>query len=260
MTMPSAFEVIEKLQPEQAALFLDFDGTLAEIVERPDEVTVSQRNLDSLARLNAVMGGALAIVTGRDVATVDAFLSPFQFAVSGVHGFEVRRSGHDIERIEADLDALERVSGRLARFRDDNEGLLLEHKPASVSLHFRQRPDLDAEARAAVDAAVAAEDGVKVLPGKMVLEVKAHSGDKGAALECFMSEAPFRGRVAVFIGDDVTDEAAFRIVNARGGVSIKVGGGETVARYRLADPGEVTRWLEAFAGLAAEAGQRVKKI
>jgi trehalose 6-phosphate phosphatase len=256
MPKPSAFEVLKTLRPEEAALFLDFDGTLAEIVERPGDVTVPERNLASLAHLNQRLSGALAIVTGRDVGTVDAFLAPLKFAVSGVHGFEARRPGRDIERLEADLDALERVSERLARFRDKNEGLLLEHKPASVSLHYRQRPDLDGQARAAVDAAVAEETGVKVLPGKMVLEIKAHGGDKGAAVEFFMVEAPFAGRAAIFIGDDVTDEAAFRAVNARGGVSIKVGGGATEAHYRLASPAEVTRWLEAFAGV--ETGEEIR--
>ncbi len=241
MAKPSAFEVIDTLEPEEAALFLDFDGTLVEIVERPGDVAICARNLASLERLSSMMNGALAIVTGRDVATVDGFLTPFRFAVSGVHGFEARRPGREIERIGADLDALGRVSERLARFRDEHEGVLLEHKPASVSLHFRQRPELGTKAREAVDQAVAGEDGVKVLPGKMVFEVKAHAGDKGAAIDEFMAEAPFCGRIAVFIGDDVTDEAAFRVVNARGGVSIKVGGGETVATYRLADPAAVAQ-------------------
>ncbi len=247
MPKPSAFDVIETIEPEQAALFLDFDGTLTEIVARPDDVTVSRRNLESLARLDRQMGGALAIVSGRDVATVDGFLEPYKFAVSGVHGFEVRRPGRDIERLDADLDALERVSGALARFRDANEGLLLEHKPASVSLHYRQRPDLGEAVRRAVEKAVVDEAGVKVLAGKMVLEVKAHSGDKGAALDFFMKDEPFRGRVAIFIGDDVTDEAGFEAVNRQGGVSIKVGGGDTAAQYRLEDPEEVAAWLEAFA-------------
>jgi trehalose 6-phosphate phosphatase len=260
MPKPSAFEVIDTLEPAQAALFLDFDGTLVEIVERPGDVAICQRNLASLERLNTMMDGALAIVTGRDVATVDGFLSPFRFAVSGVHGFEARRPGRDIERITADLDALELVSQRLARFRDDHEGLLLEHKPASVSLHYRQRPDLGTKAQEAVAAAVAGEDGVKVLPGKMVFEVKAHAGDKGSALDGFMAAAPFRGRIAVFIGDDVTDEAAFRAVNARGGVSIKVGGGETVATHRLADPSAVMEWLEAFAGLGTCTGKLAEEL
>lgn len=248
MPKPSAFELIDSLAPENAALFLDFDGTLAEIVARPSDVTVNARNLASLACLSARMDGALAIVTGRDVETVDGFLAPYQFTISGVHGFEVRRPGQRIARLTADLDALARVRERLARFRDAHDGLLMENKPASVTLHFRQRPELGNKVREVVNAAVAGEDVLKVLPGKMVFEVKAHAGDKGAAVEFFMNDAPFKDRVPVFIGDDVTDEAGFVAVNKRGGVSIRVGDGESAAQYALDDPGAVTDWLEAFAG------------
>jgi trehalose 6-phosphate phosphatase len=89
----------------------------------------------------------------------------------------------------------------------------------------------------------------------MVFEVKAHAGDKGAAIEFFMNEAPFAGRLPVFIGDDVTDEAGFAVVNKRGGVSIKVGDGETTAHYALDDPEAVMDWLETFAGTAEQAEQ-----
>lgn len=255
MSKSSAFELIDRLAPESAALFLDFDGTLAEIVARPSDVTVSERNLASLVSLNDRMDGALAIVTGRDVQTMDAFLAPHQFTISGVHGFEVRRPGKGISRLEFDVDALGRVRERLARFRDANDGLLMEEKPGSVTLHFRQRPDLDEKVREVVDAAVAGEDGLQVQAGKMVFEVKAHAGDKGAAIEFFMNEAPFAGRVPIFIGDDVTDEAGFAVVNKRGGVSIKVGDGETTADYTLDDPEAVMDWLETFAGTAEQAEQ-----
>ena len=255
MPKPSAFEVIDRLSPESVALFLDFDGTLAEIVARPSDVTVSKRNLASLVRLSARMDGALAIVTGRDVQTMDAFLAPHQFTISGVHGFEVRRPGTGITRLDVDVDGLNRVRERLARFRDANDGLLMENKPGSVTLHFRQRPDLDEKVRDVVEAAVADEYGLQVHAGKMVDEVKAHAGDKGAAIEFFMNEAPFAGRIPVFIGDDVTDEAGFTVVNKRGGVSIKVGDGETTAHYALDDPGAVMDWLETFAGTAEQAEQ-----
>jgi trehalose 6-phosphate phosphatase len=253
MAKRSAFEVVETLAPENAALFLDFDGTLVDIVERPGDVRISARNLASLLVLAGRAGGALAIVSGRSVETIDGFVEPHRFATSGVHGFEMRHPGAEVRRLEADLEGLERVVEKLQAFAEAHDGLIVERKPASVSLHYRQRPELGVVARDAVDAAVAGETGLRLLPGKMVLEVKAHRGDKGLAIEQFMAEAPFAGRVPVFIGDDVTDEAAFRAVNGMGGVSIKVGDGETAAAYVLADTAEVARWLEAFAGSEATA-------
>lgn len=253
MATRSAFDVIETLAPERAALFLDFDGTLVDIVERPGDVRLGARNLASLVTLAVRTGGALAIVSGRSVDTIDEFVQPHRFAASGVHGFETRHAGQDVVRLEADLEGLERVVEKLEAFASAHEGLIVERKPASVSLHYRQRPDLGEAARGAVDQAVDGESGLKLLPGKMVFEIKAHRGNKGLAVEQFMAGAPFEGRVPIFIGDDVTDEAAFETVNRMGGVSIKVGDGETAAGFGLDDTSEVTQWLEAFAAAEHEA-------
>ena len=246
--MPSGFNVLKQLSVSSTALFLDFDGTLAGIADHPESVRVDARALSTIARACEKLGGALAIVTGRDLATLDAFLSPHAFAASGVHGFEMRAGDGQIERRSANLDALDRVKQDLSDYADQHEGLLLETKPASIALHYRQRPELGRDCQQAVREALEGEDGLRVMQGKMVVEIKAHQGDKGQAIAAFMDRPPFRGRVPVFIGDDVTDEAAFAAVNAQGGVSIKVGAGDTCAAYRLEDPDAVHDWLAAFAG------------
>ncbi len=108
------------------------------------------------------------------------------------------------------------VAARLEPLIEANPGLLLERKTASVALHYRQRPELGALCAEAVQAATADMAELSVLPGKMVYEVRPQGADKGTAVEAFLGEAPFAGRVPVYIGDDFTDEHAFAAVNARG--------------------------------------------
>jgi trehalose 6-phosphate phosphatase len=93
--------------------------------------------------------------------------------------------------------------------------------------------------------AVQQSPGVTLLRGKMVVEAKPGGASKGRAIEDFLGEPPFAGRVPVFIGDDVTDEVGFSTVQRLGGMGIKVGEGSTVAWRRLADPRALRQELEA---------------
>ena len=115
---------------------------------------------------------------------------------------------------------------------DANPGLILERKQVSVALHFRQRPELAEVCKDAAEEAVVNNDGLCILPGKMVFELRPAGIDKGVAVRAFLDEAPFRGRVPVYMGDDATDEHAFAVVNKLGGITIKIDGGDTVAQYR----------------------------
>ena len=245
--MQSGFKALECLSAATTALFLDFDGTLADIVAHPDGVSVEPTALDNLSRLYRGLDGALAIVTGRDISTLDRFLAPHVFPASGVHGFEMRSIDGQIRRLTADRQALAGLDGILDPFVKTHDGLLLERKPASIALHYRQRPDLADICRQFVKTAVGEAGSLRVLDGKMVIEVKAHDGNKGKAITAFLATCPFHLRRPVFIGDDVTDEAAFEVVNAREGLSIKVGDGETKAGYRLQDSSHVGSWLKALA-------------
>jgi trehalose 6-phosphate phosphatase len=133
------------------------------------------------------------------------------------------------------------------RFVSQNEGLIFEDKGASVALHYRLAPQLESAARKAVESAVQGAGGaLEMQVGKMVFELKPAGVDKGKAIEQFMQEAPFAGRVPVFLGDDVTDEYGFRVVNRIEGHSIKVGPGDTDARWRLANPAAAKAWLGAW--------------
>ena len=247
MFMRSGFKALQCLSATTTALYLDFDGTLADIVAHPDGVCIEPATLKNLARLYRSLDGAFAIVTGRDIATLDRFLAPHVFPVSGVHGFEMRSSDGQIRTLTADRQALAGIEDILASFVETHDGLLLERKPGSLALHYRQRPDLVEACRRIIKTAIGETGSLQVLDGKMVIEVKAHGGNKGKAITAFLDAGPFQLRRPVFIGDDVTDEAAFEAVNARQGLSIKVGAGHTKARYRLRDASHVRSWLGALA-------------
>jgi trehalose 6-phosphate phosphatase len=229
---------------ERYALFFDFDGTLADIAARPDEVRVSEYTRTTLQALSEALGGAVAIISGREIASVDGFLGPVQLAISGVHGLTRRDALGRVHASEIDSKGIADVEQRLVTFVAANPGLLLETKRGAVALHYRQRPELEAASHAAMRGAVNGKDSIKLRPGKMVIEALAHEGNKGAAIGSFLAEPPFRGRLPVFAGDDVTDEDGFALVNSLSGISIKVGAGETQARYRAKNTQELLSWLK----------------
>jgi len=227
---------------ERSAFVFDFDGTLAALAPRPELVEVEPRVGDLLRGLCGRFDGAVAIVTGRPLDVVDGFLAPLRLATAAEHG-SIRRdaSGH-VYADTRSLQAVIAVGDALTGFVEDNAGLLLERKQTSVALHYRQRPELKETCRTAVEEAVADNDGLVILPGKMVYEVRPKGCDKGVAVTAFLDEPPFKGRLPVYMGDDVTDEDAFAVVNALGGASIKIDDGESQAQYRT-DREALFDWL-----------------
>ena len=229
--------------PARYALFFDFDGTLADIAETPDDVQVPDDTRRVLGALRAALHGAVAVISGREIASVDQFLTPVELAVSGVHGLTRRDVDGNLHAFAFDGDALASVATRLAPFLAAHADLLLERKAGAIALHYRQRPELEDHSRMAMREAVSGLNGFHLRPGKMVIEALAHASNKGVAIESFLAEPPFIGRVPVFAGDDVTDEDGFALVNSRQGISIKVGLGETQARYRVKNTQELLSWL-----------------
>jgi len=129
--------------PDQFALFLDFDGTLVAIADRPDDVRLDPETRDALAGLDGLLAGALAIVTGREIAAVDRFLAPLRLSVAGVHGL-MRRDAQGrtyTSAFDSGLpDAIERaVFPLLAK----HPGLLVERKYGALALHYRDHPELE---------------------------------------------------------------------------------------------------------------------
>lgn len=233
----------DEISASDFALFFDFDGTLAEIAERPDDVEVTEATRQTLASLRNAFSGAVAIVTGRDIASIDGFLAPVKLPIAGVHGLVRRDANGAVHHPKIDSDAIHIVGERLKPLVDAEPGLLLERKHGAIALHYRLRPELETVCLEAMDHAVADAPAINLRRGKMVVEAIGHSSDKGMAIAGFLEEPPFAGRRPVFVGDDLTDEDGFRMVNQRNGISIKVGAGETNAQYRIKNREELLSLL-----------------
>jgi trehalose 6-phosphate phosphatase len=230
------------------AFFLDLDGTLLEIAETPDAVDPGAQEIILLGRLENACGGAVALISGRSLARIDQLLSPLVLAAAGQHGAERRDAQGRRHRHRFPVASLKPAASGIRSFAARHQGLVFEDKGASVALHYRLAPQLEAAAQRVVrEAAEPLGDAVEVQGGKMVVELKPAGCDKGSAIESFMQEPPFAGRVPVILGDDVTDEYGFRVVNRLGGHSVMVGEGvgegPSAARWRLQDPAAARAWL-----------------
>ena len=139
----------------------------------------------------------------------------------------------------------------LEAFAAEQPGVLVEDKKYSVALHYRLSPSLRDVCGDVVNAALKdTPQGWQVIEGKFVFEIKPSGPTKGTAIEAFMGEAPFLGRRPVFCGDDITDEDGFEVVNARGGVSVRVGNGSATQAVAQVDTvGELLDWLTRVAGV-----------
>ncbi|WP_244532098.1 trehalose-phosphatase [Methylocapsa palsarum] len=226
---------LAQLAPAAAsAYFLDVDGTLLEIKPRPQDVSADAPLRELLSRLAAGLNGALALVSGRAVDDLDQIFAPCSFPSAGLHGAEIRFA--DGARSRAESAVMDAARPELRLFAQTHPGLMLEDKGATLALHYRQRPELADEVRAALEK-FARRPGLAVQEGKMVAELKQAQYEKGTAIEALLAARPFCGRTPVFIGDDLTDESGFDFVNRAGGVTIRVGAvGPTAARFFLSDP------------------------
>ncbi len=234
----------------ETAFFFDFDGTLVELAPTPDSIHVPSSLIALIDELRRLSHGAVAIVSGRGIDSIDTYLNMPGLPVAGLHGAERRDANGDTQRVGFNDARLLRIERELAGVVERHPGMLLEIKGAAVALHYRNAPECEPVARAATERLVADHADAYVLqPGKMVFEIKPKGVDKGRALAAFLDEPPFAGRLPVFAGDDLTDEKGFAVVNAHGGLSIKVGAGETSARARLesvdALHAQLARWLAA---------------
>ena len=220
----------------------DYDGVLARLRNEPSAAVPEPGTAEALARLAAVDGVTVALVSGRGVADLQA-TSGFEgdYRWVGSHGAEY--DGPLVGELAVRRDAL---AEQLAPVTAVVPGAWVEVKPASVAVHVRPVTDRAAAARLLDDVRSLADSSLTLKPGKDVLELAVTDADKGSALRRLRAELGAAG--AIYLGDDVTDEDGFRALGPDD-VTVKVGEGPTVARFRVPDPAGARRVLERLAAL-----------
>jgi trehalose 6-phosphate phosphatase len=213
--------IFPDLDPKTIALLLDVDGTLIDIKPSPNEVHVSAELRDLVAGLSRQTGGALALVSGRQIADLDRLFAPLELPAIGGHGAEMRVRAGEVT-LGATLlpkDMRKHLAGAA------KPGMVVEDKGYSLALHYRNAPDDKESLRASIDEGRAAfpAEATEVQSGKFMFEVKRPGVSKGDAVRVLMEQAPFAGRRPVFIGDDVTDETVFAILPSMQGIGFSVG-------------------------------------
>ncbi len=227
--------------PERAAFLLDVDGTLLDIAPTPESVVVPPGLLADLAALRGRVGGALAVVTGRPIAQIDALLPDAPHAVAGEHGGATRHNPGAPVR-HAELAAIPPAwRDAAARIAAAHPGARVEEKQRGLVLHFRAAPEHGPALHAALEALLAPEaDAFHLLGAKMAWEIRPAGADKGSAVRALMAEPPFAGRLPVFVGDDTTDEDGIAAAVDLGGVGLRV-------PDAFGDPDGVRAWIARLA-------------
>ncbi len=209
--------------PGRAALLLDLDGTLLDLAPTPESVVVPPGLVSTLNALRDRLDGALAIVTGRPIAQIDALLPHVPTAVAGEHGGAIRHQP-EAAVIRADLPEVPdhwRVQARTVAAH--HPGARLEEKQRGLVFHYRANPAIGPALHAAALALITPEAArFQVMEASMAWEIRPRGADKGVAVHRLMQEAPFRGRLPIFIGDDVTDEDGIRAARQLGGAGLRV--------------------------------------
>jgi trehalose 6-phosphate phosphatase len=227
------------------AYFLDIDGTLVDFADSPSAVRLAPTLPALVDALVESSGGAVALITGRSIADADRLFARRQLAIAGQHGHERRSASGVITQHRVSAKVLDPARHDLRAVTARHPELLLEDKGLTLALHYRRAPHLVSLAHRVMHGIQKSlDDQYCVHRGKCVVELAPAGRDKGLAIKAFMRESPFRGKPPVFIGDDVTDEHGFAMVNRLGGDSIKVGPGPTVAMWRLPSVAAVLAWLE----------------
>lgn len=256
-TLPSALQRMEELARLSAgrrlAVFLDYDGTLTPIVARPEEARLSpaaRRAVEHLAECCP-----LALISGRDRCDVQRLVGVDGIIYAGSHGFDIAGPhGLCLEHPRGTdcLPALDRAQRALEERLAGTAGVQVERKKFAIAVHFRRAaPSRVPAVEEAVDAVLAEHAELRRGGGKKIFELRPDiDWDKGRAVLWLLNRLDLAGSevLPLYIGDDLTDEDAFRRLAGRGlGIVVRDGPRPTAASYALEDVDEVRRFLEVLA-------------
>lgn len=227
----------------------DFDGTMAPIVADPAAARALPDAVDALMRLGRTPGVTAVVLSGRSLADLSALSGgPADVVLVGTHGTEFPPGwGPRSQLSDAQRRLHAAVVAALQEIAEPVGGALVEVKPSGATLHYRNctRPDAE-RVREQVEQGPARWDGVELLRGKQVVELSVVTGNKGSAIDHLRRVT--NSDAVLFVGDDVTDETAFARLGPSD-IAIKVGPGESLARYRVADPEAVAELLQELTRL-----------
>ncbi len=227
-------------------LFLDVDGTLIEFSDSPEESVVDEKLKFLLTTILNKLDGALALVSGRSIVSLDRLFAPLRFAAAGLHGIERRDLNGSLRGAGFGDSRLNSLKVALQEITSAHPNTHFEDKGRAIAMHFRNDPEQEPTIRKIfVDAVARLGSQYHIQEGHFVLEIKPSGFSKGTAIKAFLKEQPFSGRLPIFIGDDLTDRDGFRAVEDCDGMSIAVGD-RVQAQWRLEDPAAVRTWLSSL--------------
>ena len=248
-------EIAGLMAGRRPAVFLDYDGTLTPIVERPELAVLTDEMRATIKELACLC--TVAVVSGRDRADVQALVGLDELVYAGSHGFDI--AGPEGLRIQHEqgadyLPALARAHERLREALEGIEGVLVERKRFAIAVHFRQVAEVEVDrVEAAVDEVVERFPKLRKTYGKKIFELRPRiDWDKGKAVLWLLEALGLEGEdvLPLYLGDDVTDEDAFAALRGRGiGILVADSVCLTAARYVLRDPDEVALFLHRLVGM-----------
>ena len=238
-------------------LLFDYDGTLTPIVSRPELAVLPETARQLLTRLQASPGFVIGFISGRSLADVRQRVNVPGAIYAGNHGLEMEGLGEPFFHPQAAslCPRLEEIFSRLGRELSGHQGVLVENKGLTLSVHYRLTPDEQVSQVEKAFHTLVSQDGgsgdFRVNHGKKVLELRPNvDWDKGKAIARIIQAQPSTA-LPVFFGDDATDEAGFQTVQEAGGIAVFVGPPRqpTQALHRVDSPAEVVQVLRLLLDL-----------
>lgn len=239
-------------------LFLDIDGTISEFHPDPTKNIIKDETLNTLKELQQYI--ELVLITGRSIAQAQKLIYPFDWNISGSHGLELNYQSRLSHLIDLNSEQFELLKNYITEHSAQLAQIRIEKKDYSVALHFREHPHLEDLVHTFALDCLTHFQAFELKAGKFVFELVPKGANKGSAIQHIHQQAHLSDHYPIFIGDDLTDEAGFQVINSLKGCSIKVGTGNTVAQHRLENVTQVQAFLtELLALFKAQQQQLLEK-